>query len=99
MSTRWDLKVTLEGGKEWEVHPDARDIARFEVHPDGCAFYAYQTRPVTFLRFLAWNAGRRAKLHTLSWEQWADECVEVEDLTPEDAPEADPGSPEASAGA
>lgn len=99
MSTVWNVSVELADGKTFEVKADQRDVAKFEIHPDGCSFYAYQTRPLTFLRFLAWNAGRRAGQHALTWEEFGEECVSVEDLDGDEAaPESDPGQPEASAG-
>jgi hypothetical protein len=99
-STIFNVRVEFEDGKTLEVQADQRDIAKFEQQPYGVPFYQLQSRPFTFLRFLAWNAGRRQKLHSMTWEQFEDECVSAEDMDKQvgvETSEVDPGQPAASA--
>lgn len=101
MSMIWNLEAELEGGRTLEAHADQRDLAAFECEPFGMSYINYMARPMTFLRYLAWHAGRRQKAHDLTWDQWCEQCVNVRDMDEgkEEAPEPDPGNPAASAGA
>lgn len=101
MSTVWNLEAELDDGAIVKVVADQRDLAAFECEPFGVAFYQYQARPMTFLRYLAWHAGKRQKVHTIAtYDAWGDQCVRVSDLDEggAEAPEVDPMTPVASAG-
>jgi hypothetical protein len=55
-------RAKLEGGIEFEVRPDQRDVALFEVQPFGGGFgEALVARPFTFARFITWSAAKRTK--------------------------------------
>jgi len=100
VSTIWNLEATLADGRVITVQADQRDLAAFECEPYGVSFMAYAQRPMTFIRYLAWHAGKRDQAHDIAtYERWGDLCVSVTDLDEEaEAPEADPGNPAASAG-
>ena len=101
-STVFNIEVTMADESVWSVTADQRDIAWFETEPFGCPFYLMQGRPFTFLRYLAWRAGKRQKLHTFgTFETFSDAAVSVRSLDQtdgEEAPEADPGRTAPSAG-
>jgi hypothetical protein len=101
MSTVFNLEAEMVGGSTFTVQADQRDIAEFECEPYGVSFYQITLRPNTFLRYLAWRAGKRNRLHQFpTYEAFKDECLSVTNLDKAkgaEAPEADPGSPAASA--
>lgn len=101
MSTVFNLEAEMVGGSTFRVQADQRDIAEFECEPFGVSFYLVEARPYTFLRYLAWRAGKRNKLHQFpTFEAFKDECLSVTNLDKAagaEAPEADPGNPAASA--
>lgn len=99
MTTTSKYHVVMEGGATWDVVADQRDYAAWEIQPFGCSVAEAFQRVFTYSRFLAWNAGRRAKLHQLTWDKFGQECVAVERV--DDADEEgreDPGQSAASAG-
>jgi hypothetical protein len=99
-STTSKYHVVMEGGATWDVVADQRDYAAWEIQPFGCPIAESFGRVFTYSRFLAWNAGRRGKLHSLTWEQFADGCVSAESLDQDDADREgreDPGQSAASA--
>jgi hypothetical protein len=72
-----DWVIRLVDGSELNVRTDQRDYAGLEAAEIKGAISAF--------RWMAWNAARRAKLYTGPWEQFNDvDCVEVEDVTPDD---------------
>lgn len=55
-----NLTVTYDGGQTEEVNAGQREMAEFETQPFGCSsLEALSSRPVVFLRFLAWAALKR----------------------------------------
>jgi len=55
----FDLTVTYQDGTD-EVTAGQREMAEFETQPFGCSsFDALTSRPVVYLRFLAWAALKR----------------------------------------
>lgn len=107
MSTVFNLEAEMVDGTTFRVQADQRDIAEFECEPYGVSFYLIEARPYTFLRYIAWRAGKRNKLHEFpTYEAFKDECLTVTNLDKAEgtragsaAPEVDPGNPVASAGA
>jgi len=101
MSTTFNIEATMADGTVWKTTGDQRDIAWFETEPFGCPFYQMQGRPFTFMRYLAWRAGKREGLHHYStFEAFSDACVSTRNLDQpdgEEAPEPDPGPPAPSA--
>lgn len=98
MSTVFHLTVELEDGTTWKVDADQRDFAKWELHPDGVPFHMMAMKPYATMQFLAWSAGKRAKLHHFAtFEQFAEQAVLVSRQDDEDDAE-DPGQPAASAG-
>jgi len=96
-ATQFSHRVRMADGSEFVAKSDQRDIAKWELEPFGCGFFEVWTKaPFTFARYLAWSGSRRAKQHALSWTEWGDQCVDVEEE--EDQQPADPGNPVASAG-
>lgn len=97
----FDLDAEMEDGATFQVVADQRDVAAFECEPFGCAYLLVaQTRPFTFIRYLAWRAGLRRKLHRYAtWHEFDDACARVHqrDDQPEEGDSADPGRPVASA--
>lgn len=89
-------KVTMEDGSTYEVVSDQRDVAKWEVQPFGTPWSEAATRLFTYSRFRAWSAARRAKKYVGTWEEFGEECVAVDGVEEEAAP--DPGQPAASAG-
>lgn len=63
---------------------DQRDVARWECEPFGGPFLEYPMKVNTFFRYLAFRSMLRAGAFTGTWERFADECVEVHDLKPDD---------------
>lgn len=99
MSTQLQYRAAMEDGSTIEVTADQRDIAKFEREPEiGRPFYALSQAPYTAARWLCWHAAKRRGLTMLDWDAFDDLCVEVEDVTPDDAPEVDPTPKAASAG-
>lgn len=91
-------RVTMEDGTSYEVTADQRDNAAWEVQPFGCSVSDSFAKIFTYSRFCAWNAARRQKLHTLTWAQFSEQCVEVRGAEAEAEPEGeDPGKTVASA--
>lgn len=79
------LSVELESGETYEVTADQRDLAALEVSDYGSAVH-------NRARYLAWNASRRVKRYTGTWEKFnTDECAEVISLD-EEGPAADDDS-------
>jgi hypothetical protein len=97
-TTIFNYRVTIEGQDSFEIVADQRDIAAFELQPFGCAFYEVGSRPFTFARFISFRAAKRNGKYTGTWDEFCDQCVSVESLDEEDAPQPDPGSPAVSAG-
>jgi hypothetical protein len=82
-------RAKLEGGIEFEVRPDQRDVALFEVQPFGGGFgEALVARPFTFARFITWSAAKRTKTTALTWEQFNAQCIEATSLDDEDDAQA-----------
>lgn len=55
-----DLTVTYDNGKAEDVTAGQRELAEFELQPFGCSsLEALHTRPVVFVRYLAWAALKR----------------------------------------
>lgn len=55
-----DLTVTYDGGTTDGVTAGQREMAEFETQPFGCSsLEALQSRPVVYLRFIAWAALKR----------------------------------------
>lgn len=55
-----DLTVTYDNGKAEDVTAGQREMAEFELQPFGCSsLEALHTRPVVYLRFIAWAALKR----------------------------------------
>jgi hypothetical protein len=97
--TTFRIGFELEDGTTGTVTADQRDIAEFEVQPFGLAYNVADARPFTFLRFLAWHAGRRQKLHNVpTYEAWKGVCVYAYDADMREDEDEGPGQPEASAG-
>jgi len=100
-STVFNVEATMEDGTVFKTTGDQRDIAWFETEPYGLPFYQMRARPFTFLRYLAWRAGKRDKLHQFqTFEAFSDACVSARNLDQLDgaeAPAGDPGSPAPSA--
>lgn len=101
---RQSLVVHYEDGEPMPVEIDQRECAMFERDEKLGTFEAFASRPMLFLRAVAYYGLRRRKLLPLeggkpiSREAWEDRVVEVEAADdPED--DADPGLPAASAGA
>lgn len=90
--------IEMEDGTTWKVRADQRDAAEFELQPFGVPTLQFVDRIHTYSRFRAWNASHRQKLTELTWEQFNEQCVDVD--SPEEEPEdgQDPGQPVASAG-
>lgn len=56
----YDLTVTYDKGEPEGVTVGQRELAEFELQPFGCnSLEALHSRPVVFLRFVAWAALRR----------------------------------------
>lgn len=92
-------KVEMASGEVLEATADQRDVALFERQTFGKGwFQARSESPFTFARFLAWSALKRDKRTNLPWDQWEEQCLQVDGV--EDSPEgdaADPGRSAASA--
>jgi len=55
-----DLTVTYDNDATEEVTAGQREMAEFETQPFGCSsLEALSTRPVVYLRFIAWAALKR----------------------------------------
>jgi hypothetical protein len=89
-------KVTMDDGTGYEVVADQRDVAKWEIMPFGTSWEMASTRLFTYSRFCAWNASRRAKRTTETWDDWNEQCKLVEGVDEETMP--DPGQPAVSAG-
>jgi hypothetical protein len=98
-SMTFDLSVEMEDGSTFDVRADQRDVARWELEKFGCPVTEIESRMMTFLRFVGWNAGYRNGLTTLSYKDFDAQCVEVADVSPdeEDDDAENPGRPAASA--
>jgi hypothetical protein len=95
---RYPLHVELDGGKEWDIVADQRDVARWEIQPFGGAVLEAPAKYNTFARFLAWSASTRNNITDLTWDAFdkaAIEVNEVEDGKPDDEA-GDPGDRAAS---
>lgn len=93
------LAVTYDDGTVQEIPYGQREMAEWEAQPFGCsALDAPNVKPVTYFRFLAWSALRRAQeIKPVTFEKWAAGVDEVRALgEPEDRP--DPTSPGQPAG-
>lgn len=56
-----NLEVTYDNGKTEKVNAGQREMAEWEQQPFGCsALTALNDKPVSYLRFVAWVALRRA---------------------------------------
>lgn len=91
-------KVTMDDGTGYEVVTDQRDVAKWECMPFGTPWVEAERKVFTYSRFLAWNASRRQKRTTETWDDWSEQCVRVEGVEDEEAAAPDPGQPAASAG-
>lgn len=82
------LIVVMDGGQEHKVTADQRDLARLE---------ATDLNDANFLRIrhLGWTAATRAKVYTGTWDEFAEDCIEVvgadDDADAEDGGGLDPG--------
>ncbi len=89
MSQKYELKVIYDDGVEEVVVADQRDCSKWEQQPFGCStFDSFETKPVTFSRFLAYSALSRAqKLRKagLSFVGWGDSVEAVEFVSEEEA--------------
>lgn len=87
------------GGEPEEVTADQRDVAAWEAEPFGDPITDVSRQPVTFWRYLAWSASKRAGRHGMSWKAWQDDCIWADYDMPEDVAEdaEDPGPPGQSA--
>lgn len=100
-TTTFELHVVMADGEEFDVVADQRDIAAFECESFGVPYSIIEARIFTAIRYLAWRAGKRSKLHSVqTWTEWTDACLHVADTGREDGQEPsdpDPGNPAASA--
>jgi hypothetical protein len=66
------LTVHPDEGEPFEVTAGQREMAQWEAQPFGCnAFDALGVKGVTFLRFLAWAAIRRAGQKAPAFDAWS----------------------------
>lgn len=85
------LRAVMEDGTTWDVVADQRDAADWEMQEFGTPFLQGWRKGVLLTRWLAWRAGKRRKLHTLSWEKFSEACLSVDDVPSEDTDAGDPG--------
>lgn len=76
---QFEIEVQMEGGEQFTVVADQRDLARYEVQP----FYSLARR-MTMMRFLGWSASYRQGRTKLPWEKFDEQCVEAGDPAEED---------------
>jgi hypothetical protein len=91
----FDMTARMDNGSKWKVRADQREFAAWELQDFGTPFAVWRTRMFTCLRFLAWHAGKRQQLHTLTWEQFSEQCAEVSDERAAEDDAEDPGNPAA----
>ncbi len=71
--TQFRLQVELDSGETYIVVADQRDLAAVEARDD------VADTSFTRIRYMAWNAARRAKRYTGTWEKWnSTDCAEVD---------------------
>jgi hypothetical protein len=76
------LIATFEDESTLEITAGQREMSAWEREPfGGSSANALDDKPVTFLRYLAWDALRRAKLTQKSFSVWSDWCTDVDDIS------------------
>ena len=76
-----ELEVEYENGDVRTVFAGQRDMSRWESEKFG-GETAMREKPITFARYIAWSATRRAGETTLGWPAW-DQTVESVDIVEE----------------
>lgn len=92
---RQQLGVTLADGSSWTVWTAPLDDDLRAATARKHSWPSPQDNPVGYLAFLAWSAGRRHGLHTLTWESFLNDVTELEVVEEETVP---PTPPEAGDG-
>jgi hypothetical protein len=83
-------RVVLDGAEPYEVRVDNRDFLRWDKTAPRHKWGAGRDVPFLMATFLAWSASTRAGLTTLTFPQFEDAAVEVEELTEDDSDLARP---------
>lgn len=85
--TRTTARVYFDDDTEIDVRFDQRDSAAWEA-----TALAKLGPGITQIRWVVWNAAKRAGQTTLTWDRWQKDVVEVSDVPNAEGETANPGT-------
>lgn len=92
---KFDLNVTYDDGSHTTVTAGQREMAAWEAEPFGCSSAAaMDTKPMMFLRYLAWAALRRTTAGVAPYAKWQAGVDEVEAPDDLESTTPDPTNPD-----
>ena len=73
-----DLTITYEDGTTRDVRAGQREMSDWEAQPFGCSsLEAFNVKPVTYFRYLAWAVLKRTDGLKTAWPRWSEGVDEV----------------------